>query len=79
MLERFGVFSYLSSLGGVEVVYHALIEGEEGRGSSNLSTHVTDRSHTRAGERLDTRSVVFNNGTCATFDRQNTRHFQDNV
>ena len=37
------VFTF--SAGGVQVVLHAVVVGEHGRGGANLSSHVADRAH----------------------------------
>ncbi|KIJ18057.1 aconitate hydratase [Paxillus involutus ATCC 200175] len=63
-----GPLMWGSSSDSVQVVNHAVVEGEERGRSTNLSTHVTDGGHTRARKRLDTRTAIFNNCTSSTLD-----------
>ena len=67
------------TLGGLQVIVHAVVEGEHGGGSTNLSTHVTDGAHTSTGERVDTRSVVLNDSTSTTLDSQKASDLEDNI
>jgi hypothetical protein len=67
------------TLGGLQVVVHAVVEGEDGGSGTNLSTHVTDGSHTSAGEGLNTGSVVLNDGTSTTLDGEETSDLQDDI
>ena len=79
VLEALSVVGDISALGGVEVVDHAVVEGEEGGCCTNLSTHVANRGHTRARERLETRTSVFDDGTSTTLDRQNASDLEDDI
>ena len=79
MLESLRVVGDVGALGSVEVVDHAVVEGEEGGRRTNLSTHVADRGHTRARERLDTRTSVLDDGTSAALDGEDTSDLQDDV
>ena len=79
LLEALGKISDLGSVGGTEVVTHALVVGEDGGGSTNLGTHVADGGHTSARERLDTRSLVLDDGTGTTLDGELTSNLEDNV
>ena len=79
VLEALSVVGNISALGGVEVVDHAVVEGEEGGRRTNLGTHVADRGHTRAGERLDTRTSVLDDSTSAALDSEDTSDLQDDV
>lgn len=63
----------------LEVVVHAVVEGEERGGGTNLSTHVTDGTHTSAGEGVDTRAVVFNDSTSTTLDSEDIGNLQDDI
>ena len=56
-----------------------MVEGEERGSSTNFSTHVTNRSHARARERLDTRTAVLNNRTSSTLDGKDTGDLEDDV
>ena len=67
------------TLGGLQVVVHAVVEGEHGGSSTDLGTHVTDGTHTSTGQRVDTRTVVLNDGTSTTLDSQETGDLQDNI
>ncbi len=67
------------SLRGVEIVNHTAVEGEERGRGTNFGTHVADRGHTRARERLDTGTVIFDDGTSSTLDGENTSDLEDNV
>lgn len=67
------------ALGGLEVVVHAVIEGEERSGSTDFSTHVADGAHTRAGEGLSTRAVVFDDGTSSTLDGEDTGNLENDI
>lgn len=50
--ESLSILSNLGTLSSLEIVRHAIVEGEEGGGSTDFSAHVTNSSHTRARERL---------------------------
>ena len=79
VLESLRIVGDVGALGGVEVVDHAVVEGEEGGRRTNLSTHVANGSHTRAREGFDTRTLVLDNGTSSTLDGQNAGNLEDNV
>src|SRR5690242_606651 len=74
-----GEVTNVLALGGPQVVVHAVVEGENGGGGTNLSTHVADGGHTSAGERLDTGSVVLDNGTSSALDGEDTSNLEDDV
>lgn len=74
-----GVVTDVSTLGGRKVVVHTVVEGEDGGGGTNFSTHVANSTHTSGGQRVDTRTVVFNDGTSSTLDGEDTSNLQDNV
>jgi len=67
------------TLGGLQVVVHTVVEGEHGGGGTNLSTHVTDGTHTSAGQGVDTGAVVLNDSTSTTLDSQQTGNLQDDI
>jgi hypothetical protein len=77
--ESLCVFRDFRTLGGIEVVDHAAIEGEQARRSADFSTHVTDGSHASAREGFDTGSIVFDNGTCTSLDGEDTCHFKNDI
>lgn len=79
VLEALGILGDLTALGGVQIVGHAAVEGEHRRSSTDFSTHVADRSHASARERLDTRTGVLNDSTSSTLDRENTSNLEDNI
>ena len=79
MLESLRVVGDVGALGSVEVVDHAVVEGEEGGCRTNLSTHVANRGHTRARERLDTGTGVLDDGASATLDGEDAGNLEDNV
>jgi hypothetical protein len=64
-----GVFGDLRAFGGIEVLSHTRVEGEERGCCANFSTHVADSSHARAGQRFNTWALVLDDGTSATLDR----------
>jgi hypothetical protein len=66
--ERLSILSNGLALSSVKVVNHALVEGEQRSGSTNFSTHVTNGGHTRARKRFNTRTLVFDDSTCASLD-----------
>lgn len=65
---RSGEVTNLGSLGSSEVVVHAIVEGEDGGCGTNLGSHVRDGSHSGAGEGVDTRAVVLDDGSSTTLD-----------
>ena len=67
------------TLCGLQVVVHAVVEGEHGGGGTDLSTHVADGSHTSAGEGVHTRSVVLDDSTSTTLDSQETSDLEDDI
>lgn len=77
--EALSVLGNFRTFGCVQVVDHAVIEGEERSSSTDLGTHVTDRSHARARERLDTRTAVLNNGTSSALDSEDTSNLEDDI
>jgi hypothetical protein len=82
-LELLGVsaskVTNVRTLGGRKVLVHGLVEGEDGGGGSNLSTHVADGSHSSGGQSVDTRSGVFDDRTSSTLDSEDTSQLQDDV
>ena len=74
-----GEVTNLLTLGSLQVVVHAVVEGEERGGGTNLSTHVTDGGHTSGREGVDTRTVVLNDGTSTTLDSQETSDLEDDI
>lgn len=79
VLELGGVVGDVGTLGGLEVVGHAAVEGEHGGGGTNLGTHVTDGGHTSARERLETRAEVLDDSTSSTLDGKDASNLEDNV
>ena len=77
--EALRVLGNFATAGSVQVIDHAVVEGEEGRSSTNLSAHVADRGHTRAGEGLETSTSVLNDSTSTALDREDTRNLEDDV
>jgi len=67
------------ALGGLQVVVHAVVEGEDRSGGTDFSTHVADGTHTSARQRLNARTVVFDDGTSASLDGKDTSDLQDNI
>lgn len=74
-----GEVTNVLALGGLQVVVHALVEGEDRGGGTNLSTHVTDGTHTSAREGINTRSVVLDDGTSTSLDSKETSDLQDDI
>ena len=79
MLELLGVLANIRTTGGVEVVHHAVVEGEEGGSGTNLSTHVANGGHTRAGEGLDTRAGVLDDSASTTLDGEDAGNLEDDI
>jgi hypothetical protein len=79
MGEPLSILGDFRALGSVEVVDHAVVEGEKRCSSTNFGTHIADRSHTSTGERLDTRTGILDYGAGATLDSQNPGDLQDDV
>lgn len=77
--ESLGVLGNVSSLGGLKVRLHSVVEGEDGGGSTDLSSHVADGSHTSAREGLDSRSVVLDDGSSSSLDGEDTSDLADDV
>lgn len=67
------------TLGGNEVLSHALVVGEDGGGGSNLSSHVTDGGHTGTRDGFTSISEVLNNGAGTSLDGEDTSELQDNI
>jgi hypothetical protein len=79
VLEGLGVLADVVTLGSVEVVTHAGVVGEEGGGSTDLGTHVTDGGHSSAGERVDTLTEVLDDGARSTLDGKDTGDLEDDI
>lgn len=79
VLECLSVFSNVTALRCLKVAGHTVVEGEERGRCANFSTHVANRSHTRARERLDSRTVILDNCAGTTLDRENASNFEDNI
>lgn len=47
--------------------------------STNFGTHVANSCHTRAGERLNTRTSVFDDGTGTALHCENTSNLENNI
>jgi|SRR5580658_3037179 hypothetical protein len=77
--EALSVFTNFRTFRGIEIVDHAVVEWEHGGRCADFRSHVADRGHTRAGERLDTRTLVFNYGSSPTLHGEYTCDFQDDV
>lgn len=79
VVELLSVLGDVGSAGSLEVRSHSLVVREERGGGTNLGTHVTDSSHTGTRQRLDTWTVVLNDGTCSTLDGEDTGDLEDDV
>lgn len=79
VVELLGVSGNVGSASSLEVLRHSAVEGEERGGGTNLGTHVTDGGHTGTRERLDTGTVVLDNGTGSTLDSEDTGDLENNV
>ena len=79
MGEPLRIFGNLRAFSSVEVVHHAGVEGEERGSSTNFGTHVANGSHASAGEGLDTRAGILDDGAGATLDGQYASDLQDNI
>ncbi len=67
------------TLSDLQVVVHAVVEGEKRGSSTDFSTHVTDGSHTGGRERVDTRTVVFDDSASTTLDSEETSDLEDDI
>lgn len=67
------------TLCSAQVVVHAVVVGEERSSGTNLSTHVTNRTHPSARKRVDTRTMVLDDSTSTTLDGKKTSDLKDNV
>ena len=79
VLEALGIVGDVRPLRGIEVIDHAVVEGEEGGSGTNLSTHVANGGHTRAGEGLDTRAGVLNNSASTTLNGEDAGNLEDDI
>ena len=79
VLESLGIVGDSLATGSVEVVDHAVVEGEDGRRRANLGTHVANGGHTRAGERLDTGASVLDDSASATLDGEDASDLEDDI
>ena len=77
--KTLGVVGDLRPVRRVEVVSHTVVEGEHRGGSTNLGTHVTDGSHTRARKRFDTGTLVFDDSTGTTLDSEDTSDLENDI
>lgn len=74
-----GEVSDVLTLGDGKVIVHAVVEGEQRGGGTNFSTHVTDGGHTGTRDTVDTRAVVFDNGTSSTLNSQDTSNLENDI
>ena len=79
MLESLRVVGDVGALRRVEVIDHAVVEREERGRSADFSTHVADRGHTGAGERLDTRSSVLDDSASSTLDGEDASNLENDI
>ena len=79
MREALSVSGNLSTFGSLEVVDHAMVEGEQRGRRTNFSTHVADGRHARARQGLDTRTGVLNNSAGATLDGEDASDLEDDI
>ena len=79
VLEALGVIRNLRTLSSVEVVGHAVVEGEERGSGTDFSTHVADGRHTRARQGLNTRTGVLNNSAGTTLDGEDASDLEDDI
>ena len=62
-----------------QIVGHTLVEGEDRRGGTDFRTHVADRRHARARDRVHPVAHVLHDRAGAALHRQNVGHLQDDV
>ena len=74
-----GEVSDVLALGDGKVVVHAVVEGEQRGGGTNLGTHVTDGGHTGTRDTVNARAVVFDNSASSTLDGQNSSNLKNDV
>lgn len=74
-----GEVSDVLALGDGKVIVHAVVEGEQRGGGTDLSTHVADGGHTGTRDTVNARAVVFDNGTSSTLDGQDSSNLKNDV
>ena len=79
MREALGVAGDLRTVRRVEVVSHAVVEGKEGGGRANLSTHVANCRHASAREGVNTGAGVLDDSAGTTLDGQDSGDLEDDV
>lgn len=77
--KLFGIVGDQGAVGGVEIVDHAVVKGEEGGGGADFGAHVADGSHASGAERFDARAGVLDDGTCSTLDGENAGDLENDV
>ena len=65
--------------GCLEVIRHIFVVREHRASCANFGTHVADGGFTGRGNRVGTRTEVFDDGTCSSFHGKNPGDFQDHV
>jgi hypothetical protein len=71
VVELLGVAGLGGTAGSLEVLGHAVVEGEERSGRTDLGTHVTDGGHTRAR--------VLDDGAGTALDGEDASDLEDDV
>lgn len=79
VLEGFSVLGDVASLSSLEVAAHSLVVREDGGRGTDFGTHVTDGGHTGTRQRLNTGTVVFDDGTSSTLDGQGSGNAKDDI
>ena len=79
MLEGIGVVSDLGAVGSLEIIDHAVVEGEQRGCGTNLSPHIANGGHPSSRERFDTWALVFDDGSSSALDSKNTGNLEDNI
>ena len=79
VLEGLSVVSDVETVGSLETIGHAVVEGEQRGHGTDLSAHVTSCSHSSSRERFDTWAFVFDDSSSSTLDGKYTSDLENDV
>jgi len=79
MLEGLGVISDLGAIGSLQVIAHAVVEGEQRGSGTNLGTHVANRGHSSGRERFETRALVFDDSSSSALDGKDPSDLENDI
>ncbi len=72
-------FGDVCAAGGAKVLGHVRVVAEDRTCGANFCTHVADGRLTGCRDRIGTRTEVFDDCSCAAFDSEHSRNFEDHV